>query len=237
MTHSKYVAPGRASINTHKSHRTQCTRCGDCCRGSSPTLQMEDVPILTDGFIEKSDLYTVRVGELVYDNIHDRAETAQEEFVKVREGQDGRGCLFYDEAHRACEIYEHRPSQCAALACWDTNEFMKVYKGPNARRGEIIHDTTLLGLIREHERKCSYEKLDKCVKQIETEGEGAVDRVLELLKFDYHIRPFVSQKLDMDPREMDFIFGRPLTETIPMFGLKVTREPDGSFFLTTLKTP
>ncbi|NQU15759.1 MAG: hypothetical protein HQ561_16515, partial [Desulfobacteraceae bacterium] len=101
--------------------------------------------------------------------------------------------------------------------------------------GEIIHDNTLLGLIREHERKCSYKKLDKWVKQIETEGEGAVERVLELLKFDYHIRPFVSEKLDIDPREMDFIFGRPLTETIPMFGLKVTREPEGSFFLTTLK--
>jgi hypothetical protein len=53
------------------------------------------------------------------------------------------------------------------------------------------------------------------------------------LKFDYKIRLLISERLDIDSVEMDFILGRPFTETITMFGLKVTREPDGSFFLTT----
>jgi hypothetical protein len=34
---------------------------------------------------------------------------------------------------------------------------------------------------------------------------------------------------------MDFFFGGPLTETIVMFGLKVERQADGGFLLTSLK--
>ena len=217
--------------------RTHCIRCGECCRASSPTLQMEDIPLLVDGFIEKANVYTIRAGELVHDNIHKGPKITQEEIIKVKEKADGGGCLYYDEAQGSCKIYAHRPSQCVALACWDPVEFMEVYARPKAGRKEIIRDSTLLGLIQEHEHKCSYTRLEGLVRQIETEGERAVEGILELLKFDYHLRPFLSKKLNADPDDMDLLFGRPLTETITMFGLKVTREPDGSFLLTTLKTP
>jgi len=214
--------------------RTDCIRCGECCQGSSPTLQMEDVPILADGFIAKTDVYTIRAGELVHDNIHDRTKITQEEIIKVREKEVGGGCLYFDEVQKSCKIYAHRPFQCKALTCWDLDPFMGVYNGPKASRDEIIRDKTLTGLIQEHERKCNYDRLDGCVKQIETGGERAVERVLEVLKFDYHLRPFVSEKLGIESGEMDFIFGRPLTETIIMFGLKVNKKPDGSFLLTML---
>ena len=61
-----------------------------------------------------------------------------------------------------------------------------------------------------------------------------MNSVIELLKFDYHLRPFISKKRGIDPLEMDFFFGRPLIDTITMFGLKVVREENGSFFLTLL---
>jgi hypothetical protein len=44
----------------------------------------------------------------------------------------------------------------------------------------------------------------------------------------------IPERLSVDSDEMDLILGRPLTKTIVMFGLKVVREPDGSFFLTVL---
>ncbi|MBW1701584.1 MAG: hypothetical protein JRJ50_05575 [Deltaproteobacteria bacterium] len=69
---------------------------------------------------------------------------------------------------------------------------------------------------------------------IEKEGEKAVERILELLRFDHHIRTFTTKKLGIDSGETDFYFGRPVTQTITMFGLQVVREPDGSFFLTIL---
>jgi len=68
--------------------------------------------------------------------------------------------------------------------------------------------------------------------QIPENGEKAVEKILELLKFDFHLRPFLARKFGLRVEGMDFFFGRPLTETIVMFGLKVERQPDGGFLLT-----
>lgn len=214
--------------------RDHCIRCGECCLGSSPTLQMEDVPLVREGYIRKGDLYSIRVGEPVRDNIENKLVITDRELIKVKGKKDGGGCIYYDEEKGACTIYDHRPSQCAALACWDSTEFMKVYKRPKADRKAVVYEEVLLALMDEHEKKCSYGKLDGLVRMIEKKGEEAVGRILGLLKFDHHIRTFTTKKLGIDSGEMDFYFGRPLTETITMFGLQVVREPDGSFFLTIL---
>ena len=216
------------------SERTHCIRCGECCLGSSPTLQMADVSFVHDGFIERGNLYTVRLGELVRDNIRGELRVTDKEIIKIKEKKNSPGCIYYDEKAKACAIYEYRPIQCKALACWDDSEFMRVYARPKADRRDIIRDKIVLGLMKEHDKRCSYMALDKFVRQIEKEGEEAVGKILEILKFDHHIRPFTSKKLGIGFSEMDFLFGRPLIDTIKMFGLKVIKQPDGSFFLTVL---
>jgi Fe-S-cluster containining protein len=218
------------------NERAHCIRCGECCLGSSPTLQMVDVSLVYNGFIEKGNLYTIRLGELVRDNIRGGLRVTDKEMIKIKEKENSQGCIYYDEKAKACTIYEYRPIQCKALACWDESEFMRVYARPKADRRDIIRDNIVMGLMKEHDRRCSYMKLDAFVRQIEKEGEGAVGRILEVLRFDHHIRKFTSKKLGIGFSEMDFLFGRPLTQTITMFGLKVIKQPDGSFFLTTLES-
>jgi Fe-S-cluster containining protein len=218
--------------------RTHCIRCGECCLRSSPTLQMQDIHLVKNGWLPKKSLLTIRKGEMVRDNIRGTLSVTDQEMIKVREKDgDGRGCLSYDDVAKACRIYLQRPLQCAALKCWDTEDFMRVFEGPKLTRENLIQDQTLLGLLGAHEKRCSYSLLESCVKEIEREGEEAVKRIMEILKFDFHLRPFVSRKLGVDGGEMDFIFGRPMVDTIGMFGLKVVREPDGSFLLTTLAGP
>ena len=197
-------------------------------------MQMDDVSLVKDGFIKKYDLYTIRPGELVRDNINVNLIITDKEIIKIKEKKDGKGCIFYDEKAKACTIYEYRPIQCKALACWDESEFMRVYAKPKVDRRDIIRDKIVLGLMTEHDKRCSYSELDKCVRHIKKEGEEAVGKILEILKFDHHIRTFTSKKIGIGFTEMDFFFGRPLTDTITMFGLQVIREPDGSFFLTVL---
>ncbi len=213
------------------SPRTHCIRCGECCLRSSPTLQQEDIRLIQARHIKPHDLYTIRLGELVRDNINNKLKISDKELIKLKEKDAGKGCIHYDEKGKACRIYAHRPAQCSALACWDDSAFMRVYKGPKLTRKEIIDDRILLGLIEKHEEQCSYRALEKLVSRIETQGEKAVEGILARLRFDHQLRPFVSEKMEIDPREMDFVFGRPLTETITMFGLQVTGE-DGDFFLT-----
>ena len=211
------------------TQRTHCTRCGECCRKSSPTLQLQDLHLVRNNWLPKKSLFTIRKGEMVRDNVRGTLTVTDREMVKVRE-KDGKagGCLFYDEDDKACLIYLQRPLQCAVLKCWDTEDFMKVFEGPKLTRESLIQDETLRGLLDVHEKRCSYSLLESSVGDIREQGEEAVKRIMELLKFDFHLRPFVSRKLGIDEGEMDFIFGRPLVDTISMFGLKVVREPDGS---------
>jgi Fe-S-cluster containining protein len=218
-----------------RNSRTQCIRCGECCLRSSPSLHLQDLLLLEKDLIQRSALFTIRRGEWVWDNIGERLSVADREMVKIK-GVDGdRGaCIFYDGLLKACTIYPHRPVQCAALTCWDTDEFMKLYRSRKLERADILPAGPLPGLVAEHERRCSYEGLEDLVKRIQQEGEEAVRAVLEVLRFDFQIRPFVSEKLGIGADEMDFIFGRPLIETLSRFGLKVIRKPDGSFLLTTL---
>ena len=220
-----------------EADRTDCIRCGECCLRSSPTLHQEDISLLRKGVIKKGDLLTVRKGELVRDNIHEDITVTPHEMIKVKEREDEirGGCKFYDRPGKACRIYEKRPVQCSALKCWDTTDFLRVYKGPKLERKALIDDGTLLGLIEEHDRRCSYASLEGDVKKIEREGERAIERIIDRLKFDFHLRPFISEKLGISPIEMDFFFGRPLIRTLPMFGLKAIQEPDGSFLLTPIK--
>ena len=217
--------------------RDHCIRCGECCLRAGPSLQITDAPLIHENVIKKSDLYSVRVGELVRDNIREELKITDKEIIKVREREEGGGCVFYDDSKKTCTIYELRPIQCVALKCWDESEFMRVYAEPKADRRDIIRDNNLLRLMAEHEKRCAYSLLDRYVKQIESSGEKAVESILQLLKFDHDIRLLVPEKLGIDADGLDLIFGRPLTETIPMFGLKVVREPDGSFLLTILDSP
>ena len=219
------------TLNSEPSEK-HCLRCGECCVNSSPTLHAADLHLIKERRIHTRDIYAIRPGELVRDNIRDQLTITDIELIKVKEKGAGKGCIHYDEDGKACSIYAHRPSQCSAFVCWDDRDFVRVYESPKLDRKEIIQDKDLLGLMAEHEKRCNYRELEKRVMRIETVGEKAVDEILAILRFDYELRPLVSEKIGVDPAEMDLVFGRPIFETIAMFGLKVVKEPDGSFFLT-----
>jgi hypothetical protein len=197
---------------------------------------VRDLALVSEGFIRMEHLYTIRKGELVRDNVHGGIVASDQEMIKVKEKRGGGGtCGFYAEEEKACVIYENRPAQCASLKCWNTAEFMALYQSPKLHRQDVIENGVLLGLIEEQEKRCSYAALCDHVSRISEEGDKAVNRILELLKFDFHLRPFVAQKLGLMIEEMEFFFGRPLTETIVMFGLKVERQPEGGFLLTSTR--
>jgi hypothetical protein len=188
------------------------------------------------GFIERRYLYTVRKGEVAWDNMQERMVVIQEEMVKVKErGKDSGSCIFYEDEKKACAIYPSRPAQCSALKCWDTADFTRVFQEPKVKRGDLIEDGVTLGLIDAHEKRCSYAALGRLVKEIPSRGSEPIEKILEMLRFDYELRPFASEKVGLRMDETDLWFGRPLVETIPMYGLKVIRQPDGGFFLTVNK--
>ncbi|RJR47492.1 MAG: YkgJ family cysteine cluster protein [Desulfobacteraceae bacterium] len=216
---------------TNETQRTHCIRCGECCLGSSPSLHTEDLPLLDTGVIPRHSLFTIREGETVWDNIERRVAVAAREMIKIRERSGGGGCIFYEEAAKVCSIYLHRPAQCRALKCWDTSDFRKVHSTPKLERSHLLSGGAL-SLIAAHEKRCGYARLKDLVECIRRDGEEPVQEILNMLKFDFRLRPLASERLGIDGLEMDFLFGRPLIRTIESYGLTVVRA-DGSFLLTT----
>jgi Fe-S-cluster containining protein len=191
------------------------------------------LPLIKDGGIQTSSLITVRRGEFVRDTVKGGIAVIEEEIVKFREHKDG-GCVFYEKEAERCTVYDRRPLECKALQCWNTAHFMEVYREPTAIRKDVVSKGVLLGLIEKHDERCSYAALHEHVQAIQERGEEAIDAIIDLMRFDYELRPFVAEKLGIPMEEMDFYFGRPLFQTVVMFGLKVDRLHDGTFCLNKL---
>ncbi len=221
------------------SPRDHCIRCGVCCRSGSPTLHVEDAALVIDGVIPIASLYTIRRGEVVRDNVHGGGlALVGTERVKVKERDvppHPTACTFYDHPGKACTIYERRPSQCAALECWNPKAFMEVYERPRAERSHLIDDPNLLGFMEEHESVCGYLAVDRAVKEMAREGQAAVEKLIRLIQEDHRFRVQAVQGLGVPEEALGFVLGRPLTRTLHMFGLQLEERPDGSFLLTRIE--
>ena len=83
-------------------------------------------------------------------------------------------------------------------------------------------------LIEDHEQRCSYAGLRMHGwEQGRREGRLIQERaILEILRFDAHVRQLAVEKGGLDSRMLDFLFGRPLADTIKMFDLKIHMQPE-----------
>lgn len=217
--------------------RDHCIRCGTCCRSGSPTLHVEDVDIVRNGIIGLEDLYTIRRGEVVRDNVHGGLALVGTERIKVREREEppyAGACIFYHHPERACTIYEHRPAQCAALECWDQTAFLEVYDRPRAERKHLIEDARVLSFMAEHEERCGLPRVDRAVKRVAAQEPGAVDGLIGVLQEDHRMRQRAVQEFGVPEAAVNLLLGRPLTQVLHQFGLQVKERPDGALVLKRL---
>ena len=221
------------TFQENEAPRTHCIRCGTCCRKGGPALHQEDACLLKNGILDRAALYTVRKGEMVRD-LDDRITVLQHEVIKIKGKGKAWSCTFFDDKTKACAIYHRRPIECRALKCWDTRSFKDVMNRPYLRRRDLLnpHDG-ILKIMDAHEKRCSYEDLGSAIKELEgLDSDKAAKKIIDLVKYDDFMRPFLSKKLDLHLNMMDFFFGRPLTTTISMFGLAV-KEQEGTVFLVS----
>lgn len=207
---------------------TDCMRCGVCCEKGGPALHRSDRPLVAQGCIPGRCLFTLRRGELARDNVVGGLAPLDAEVIKIKGRRPAWTCRFYDRERRGCKIYRNRPVECRALNCRDTRRIEGVYAVDRLSRRDLLSGIKgLWDLIDDHERRCSYDTLAALV------GRGArggrlvqSDAIMEMLRFDSHLRRLTVEKGQLDARMLDFIFGRPLADTIGMFAIELAR--DGS---------
>ncbi|MBF0515914.1 MAG: YkgJ family cysteine cluster protein [Nitrospirae bacterium] len=214
--------------------KTECSRCGQCCDKGSPTLHLGDAQLLKDGILNYKDLFTIREGELVYNNMDEEFMATDYELIKIREKKGSRTCIYYDEAAAACGIYEKRPAQCQAYECWDTDKFMATFTDEKLTRAELLMgQTQLIDIVNAHSEKCSYTTLLELFTAIGQEKD-LTGEVLEILAYDTYMRPLLVEKTGVPEEYLDLLLGRPLIDTVIMFGFKVEKDAEGSFCLVPM---
>ena len=207
---------------------TECSRCGTCCKKGGPCFHLEDKILIEKGIILSKYLYTIREHELCYDNVKDSFLPAASDIIKIKAQKDSLACIFFNERENECTVYDNRPLECRALKCWDTREIEKIYSKNRLARKDLLSNVEgLWGLVEDHQKRCSYEALTLFIDILKKEKkDGALKDILDIIEYDAQIRELVVQKGGLDPEMTDFIFGRPITETIRIYGFKIKKQGD-----------
>lgn len=205
---------------------SECARCGTCCEKGGPCFHQEDRLLIEKGLIPTKCLYTIRKGELAYDNVKRCLMPVDSDVIKIKGQKDSWICIYFNEEKKACSIYSERPLECKALKCWDTRELEQIYASRRLTRRDLISEIKgLWDLISDHQERCDYDKIKKLVKDVTAGNRELAQRELtEIIRYDAEIRKLVVSKGGLDPEMLDFLFGRPLTKTIENFGIKTRQD-------------
>ncbi|MFH1112463.1 MAG: YkgJ family cysteine cluster protein [Pseudomonadota bacterium] len=215
--------------------RPHCIRCGTCCREGSPTLTKEDLSLFSQDVVKPEQVFTIRKAEIVYDNRTGQSWPTEEEIVKIREAPDKRTCVFYEEGGKTCAIYEFRPQQCRRQECWNPEASTADSGTPLTRQDLFGSVKDLWAVIQRHEERCSHAELSRAMAKLGATNGRTVEEVLEVLRYDDHVRTFIAERLGLPSGTVEVFFGRPLRDVIEAYGLKVKEQPDGSFLLTRME--
>jgi Fe-S-cluster containining protein len=198
-----------------------CRQCGTCCKKGGPAFHLKDRRLIDEGLIPAGDLYTIRKGEPAYENIRGRLVTAQTDIIKIK-GKPGRWeCRYFDSRTRSCTIYENRPEECSALTCWDTGPIEAVHSSPHLTRKELLSGVQgIWDLIEDHQDRCDYGEILKLKDRLKAHSDNtAKTRLREIAAYDRQIRKTLLEN-SVAPDMMAFLFGRPLSETLPALGIQ-----------------
>jgi Fe-S-cluster containining protein len=215
---------------------TKCRRCGTCCKNGGPSFHLEDKMLIEKGMIPLKFIYTIRKGERCYDNIKECFLPASSDILKIKGQKGSRTCVFFNETDQECTIYDHRPMECRILKCWDTGEIQRIYAQNRLTRKDLILSVEgLWQLVEDHQERCSYDMLKLFIDSLEKENRHeALEKILNIIEYDKNIRNLTIQKAGLDPDLTDFLFGRPITETIRIYGIKI-EEKNGKYVLIPIK--
>ena len=215
----------------HDTATKECRRCGTCCKKGGPCFHLEDKGLIEKGLILSKYLYTIRKGELSFDNIKGSISPATTDIIKIKGRNGSWTCVFFDEKNTQCTIYDTRPLECRVLKCWDTRDIEKIYAKDRLTRKDLISGIEgLWDLVEAHQKQCGYDMLTLFVDALNTDKkDDALKGILDIIEHDIKIRELVVGKAGLESDLTDFLFGRPITETIKMYGLKI--EKDGKRYL------
>lgn len=215
--------------------RTSCIRCGTCCRTNPPTLLKPDMSALVAGTLTPENLVVIRDGERVPAVSEKEIYEAPFEMIMIR-GRDGSAVCRFLSGENVCEIHENRPVQCRAYTCFGPQATVTGLEANRLTRRDIFAELpVILDLMERHNEKCSYRALGTALAKVADGDESALEEVFDMLQYDTEARPFLLEKLGLPEDVLSLVLGKPMNETISLFGYRVDREGD-DYIIRPLET-
>ncbi len=204
----------------------ECIRCGTCCEKGGPGFHEDDRDLIDSGIIPSRCLFTIRKGEFAFDNVSGSLEPVTSDIVKIKGKKETWTCIFFDEGGKQCSIYNDRPLECRVLKCWDTRELERIYAKRRLSREDLLSDVDgLWDLINDHQERCDYNRIRDLITDLNIgRGDTPQRELAEIIKYDIEIRKLVVSRGGLDAEILEFLFGRPLTKTLPNYGIKVQQQ-------------
>lgn len=208
------------------TQKTDCLCCGECCSKGGPAIHTDDLAILRRGVIEITNLYAIRLGEPVHDNVKGGFGPSTAEIIKVKSRTPAWTCVFLDESDesiRRCTIYNNRPLECRLLDCHDTAALEAAYAANRITRGDLVSKTgRIWPIIAAHEKRCDFAYFGKIADRARTTQDDALLLALaDILRIDDNARAAAEQS-GLPPETHDFFFGRPMRLSLPAWGLRAS---------------
>lgn len=204
--------------------KSNCERCGECCKRDTPVILKDDIDLLREGIIRESDIYTIRENQKIRSSIDGEFYYSSMELIKLRPIFGSFTCLFYD-SEEGCTIYERRPTACRLYECWSEHTAITGIEKRRLTREDLFGSIDILReAISRHEEKCSLEKLLDLVDGLRKGMEENFEKIVETILFDNSIRDWAKEKLGIGEEALPLIFGKPLFELLPLYGLVIEKE-------------
>jgi Fe-S-cluster containining protein len=205
-----------------KNIKTECDRCGTCCRKGGPALHIEDMRLLLNGWLKPEHLVTIRKREPVFLLAGENPEPTRAEIVKIKGKGSEWTCLFFDTIEAGCTIYQHRPLECSLLKCWNTADLENV-TGKNllSRYDMIEPGNPVLPFIKIHEEKCSLENFASQLSGPHNKNltQKVMTNLTDLVNTDLAIRTQACETFHLSLELELFFFGRPVFKILQQIGI------------------
>lgn len=209
----------------------RCLRCGTCCRVSSPTLYLEDLPAVRAGRLKRQSLFTLRGGEQVHSARLKQRFNLDHDRIKLRERPQG-GCLLLED--HLCGDYDDRPLQCSHLECWSGRDAGDLEDRPMLSRRDLFEDEPeALALIEEFDIKLPADVFAEVLESAKVGDKEASERAMEFIELDHKLRIAIKERYGYSEREQELLFGRDYVEVVRSNGLMIRiGEDDQPVFVT-----
>lgn len=200
-------------------------------------MHLEDKFLVQDGSLLLKDLFTIRIGEPVMENVLNRRTVAETDLIKIKGSGQTWMCRFFDEPLKACRIYSHRPVECRVLNCRAPQELEALYQKDRLQRRDLLEKLPeWISLMDEHDHRCGYPEVTRLIERIQVDPDpDTLSQILEIVLYDTHIRELVVQMRRIDPEILDFLLGTPLWITVKRMGVGIERKREGGYRIYPLK--